>query len=204
MEVEFFSTLANGMMACAAIAGAIAAFKGLNTWKNQSLWHADSELAKRVLLAVYTFRDSLYSVRHPVMSASEMELTTDECQGIVAGNDRSAGVINAYAKRWERHSEKSRELDALLLEADVVWDNTLRTRVDALKQLERELYLYIGLHIDAHHRGDTDLAEDYRDILGEERDILYDNLSDTDEFRADFEAAMGPVEGFLKTKLGRK
>lgn len=198
------SALGNLLMAGAAIAGAMAAFLGLSTWRNQSLWQADNELAKRALIAIYSYRDSLFAVRHPAMSNSEMELTDEEKNGISAGGDKSAGVINAYAKRWERHSSSKNSLEVILVEADAVWGGQLRERVEPLKKLEHELYAYILLHADAHWRGPTELAKQYREILKTKRDILYDLLdNEKDDFRVDFKNGLGPVEEYLRNKLGR-
>ncbi|NRB16264.1 MAG: hypothetical protein HRU33_01480 [Rhodobacteraceae bacterium] len=199
------SALANILIACATITAAIVAATGLNTWKNRYVWEADTDLAKRSLLAIYRFRDSLYSVRHPAMFHHEMEVSTAEAEGINASNERSAGVINAYANRWEKHSKSRVELDALITEADVLWSSELRQLVEPLRVLENELFGHIRLYLDAWHRGKTDLAKEYQTILSERRDILYDRLDDEkDCFRADCISELLKVEDYLRSKLGRK
>ena len=69
---DVLSTLGNLFVAVAAVAGAMAAWVGLNTWKSQSIWATDNDLAKRSLMALYGFRDSLFNVRHPMMSSAEL------------------------------------------------------------------------------------------------------------------------------------
>ncbi|MBV1865314.1 MAG: hypothetical protein KUG74_12910 [Rhodobacteraceae bacterium] len=203
MSIEAWSALANCVIAIAAVAAAIAAFLGLNTWKNQSLWHADRELSRKILIALYRYRDSLYYVRHPAMLASEMEPDKDQ-EPVNGSNERNQGVINAYVKRWGKLGVRSNDLDALLIEADAVWGSELSQKLLKLKELERELFGYVRLYLDSHFRGDTSLAASHREILREKRDILFDTLNEEDEFRRDFVDSMKPIEAYLKVKLGRK
>jgi len=192
------------LMAFAAIAAATAAWNGLETWKKQSVWAADNDLAKRAMLAMYRYRDSLHAVRHMAMNRAEMALPLEDGQTIWSGSEGSAGVIAAYIRRWEKHSPNRNQVEAIVLEADAVWGPDLRRWVKSLLALENELLVYIRLHMDAHLRGDTELAASYREILARKRDILYDFGSDEDDvFRRDFSEALMPVENFLREKLGR-
>ena len=201
--VEAWSVIADWVMAAAAVVAAGAALYGLNTWKNQNIWVADSDLARRVLIEVYRYRDSLYSVRHPAMSNSEMHLADDEAVGLSEDHRRRQGVVTAYVRRWERHGERKNELDALLIETDAVWGPDLSGLVSKLEALDHELFVYIKLFLDANYRGDTELAQSYRGILKTKRDIIYDRLDEEDAFRQDFVKALGPVEQYLRGKLGR-
>ena len=203
MTSEHLNVLANFMMALAATAGAVAAFKGLNAWKSQSLWQSDNELARRVLIAIYRYRDTLYSVRHPVMANSEKQVEIESERKLSDGERRSQGVINAYVHRWERHYTKRNELDALLIETDAVWGIDLSKSVAAVKQLEQDLYAYIWLYLDANFRGNAQLAAQYKILLRTKRDILYDSLNEDDEYRKDFMRLLEPIECYLRTKLGR-
>ncbi|MCV2871845.1 hypothetical protein OEZ71_06005 [Defluviimonas sp. WL0050] len=203
MSPEAWSALANWMMAISAAAGAIAAYVGLNAWKNQSIWQADHELARKTLVALYRYRDSLYSVRHPAMRNDEMRLEEEDAQHLNEDQKRKQGVIVAYARRWERHSNAKNALDALLIEADAVWGEDLSNLVKPLRDLEHELFVYIMLHLDAHFRNNADLQNSYREILKKKRDILYDLLSEDDEFRKDFSHHLSAVEDYLRDKLGR-
>ena len=201
-DPDVLTAVGSLLTGAAAIWAAHTARKGLMSWRVQLRGQVDHELAKRSLLAVYKFRDSLYGVRHPAMSNEEMALTHEEVKTIVAGSERSAGVINAYAKRWKRHSGASREMDAVLLEADALWGRDFRNLFGPLKDLEHELFSYISLYIDAHLRGDSELALRRREIIGERRDIIFDYLDDEkDEFRQEFEKALQSLEGYLRSKL---
>ncbi len=187
------------------MAAAIAAFVGLNAWKKQGVWQADSELARQILVSLYKYRDTLYAVRHPAMSHSEMECDFGAQGSLTDRQKRSQGIINAYAKRWERHYEKRAELNALLIESDAVWESALSELVDEVKNLEHELFTYIMIYLDASHReySDQTMNESYREVLSKKRDILYDLLDESDDYRSDFNRLLKPVEAYLRKKLGR-
>jgi hypothetical protein len=203
MSPEAWGALANCVMAAAAATGAFVAYVGLNTWKSQSIWQADHELARKNLIALYRYRDSLYSVRHPAMRNDEMRLEDDDAERLNEDQQRRQGVVVAYARRWERHSHAKNELDALLIEADAVWGEKLSSLIKPLRDLEHELSMYIMLHLNAHFRNNPDLQKSYREILKKKRDILYDPLTEDDEFRKDFSLHLGAVESYLRNKLGR-
>lgn len=184
------------------IVGLYLAWLGLNTWKNQKIWQADNDLARRMLIAAYRFQNSLYAVRHPAMSQAEM--VVDNPDGNTS-NDESGrrGVIEAYGRRWEGHLPKRNDLDALLIESDAVWGNELSNLLKALYELEQELFMYIQLYLKAHYHRETDIALEYRKLLSKRRDVLFDMMSDDDPFRIDFVQRLIPVEDYLRHKLGR-
>jgi len=139
------------------------------------------------------------------MSKSEMTVPEDTRFEINAINDRSAGTIHAYSKRWERHREFYRRLDTILVETDAIWGNEFRAHVEPLKVLESELYAYISLYIEANLRRDGDLAKDFRNILKTKRPIIYDTLNENnDEYRKEFAKNFLHAEDYLRKKLGRK
>jgi hypothetical protein len=203
LTIAAMTAIFNLLIAGAAVAGAVIAGMGLNTWKRQSKWEISQDLAKRILVAIYEYRNSLYSVRHPAMSNQEMEISEEQYTGIQSGGDKwRAGTINAYANRWDNHNESQVKLDSLVLEADAFWGDDLRKLLEPIRKLEKELFSYIRIHIDAHLRGNTEIAKEYRKIIKESRDILYDSLSDEDEFRVDFTNQLNLIEVYLREKLG--
>lgn len=202
---QILEVISQYLVGLSAVTGAVVAVFGLNAWKAQSEWKVDYDLAKRALIAVYQYRDSLFSVRHPAMSNLEMKLEDGDKEQIYAGSEESARVVKAYSTRWAKHSESRRALEAILLETDAVWSSELREFVQPLRDLEHELLIYINLFLDAYHRGDTDLALEYRKIIKNRRDIIYDMMDENlDEFRKDFSKELKKTETYLRRKLGRE
>ncbi|MFC2970352.1 hypothetical protein [Acidimangrovimonas pyrenivorans] len=197
-------TLTDIAIALAAVFGSFTAWKGLTIWREQNVWQEDNNLARRLLIALYQYRDSIYSVRHPAMAVSEMELDVGDPPDLPEDKKRSRGVILAYSRRWERHLPQRNELDALLIEADAVWGKKLSEMAEPLKLLEHELYAYIWLYLDAHFRGAPELRAQFQKILASKRDILYDTMDEEDEYRIDFNKKLAPLEDYLRTKMGRQ
>jgi hypothetical protein len=66
-------TLIKDLILCgAAIAGAVIAIKGLNTWKRQLKGQSEYELSRRLLVTLFKYRDAINGVRHPAMFGYEM------------------------------------------------------------------------------------------------------------------------------------
>ena len=202
---EALSAIANIIVGLSAFAAAIAAFIGLDTWKKQFSWQQDHELARRALLAFYAFRDSLFAVRSHAIATSEMEIRDKDDSHSKARSEYSAGVINAYRKRWERHQPNGRALEAIILEADVIWGPTLKNHALEVQTLEYELKGRVGTFLSAHHMDEGAAQETYLEYDTRQRDILHDTWGDErDEFRSDYVSAMKPIEEYLRHKLGRK
>ena len=200
---SWFDSFTGAATVLVALWGVSTAWKGLNVWKNQSIWNADNELARKLLIATYRYRDSLYSIRHPAMSSAEMQPKPVFEVNPDRGEHERQGVRIAYANRWKSHLPKRIDLDALRLESDAVWGPKLAELLKPLLKLEDELYGFIWLYLDAHYRGDTELAKQLREHLKQSRDLTYDSMNESDVFRQDFVAGLVPIEEYLREKLGR-
>jgi len=201
---EAISALGNILVAGAAIAGAIAAFMGLNTWRKQAEWQIDRDLAKRVYLAALKHRRAIDSARHPVMYSGEMQVPAEQLEKMNVPDRYDAGVIYAYEKRWEKVIETAEELDAILLESDVAWGSSLRDILLPIFVLRTELKLYIRTFLHAHHHGNGPQTDVYHRMLAKRRDVLYADTGDEDdEFSREIATHFSNVEEFLRKKLGR-
>ncbi len=66
------------MLSGAAITGAVVAVKGLGTWQRQLKGQSEYELSRRILVALFKYRDAITGVRHPAMWAYEMSSPPEE------------------------------------------------------------------------------------------------------------------------------
>lgn len=199
---DVISVFTNLIVATAAGGGAIAAWVGLTTWKKQLRWESDHDLARRLLISIYRFRDSIFGVRHPVVFPHEME--PDEADNYPrerADVTRYNGLGRAYQRRWQKVYDVRAELYSLLLEAEAVWGDELSSSFEKIATLENELFgtlqLYIRLR-DPNEDEETKVALDK--IYRGKRDIIYDRLDD-DEYRKDFSKALEPFEKIVRSKL---
>lgn len=206
MSAEVWSAIANCAVAIAAGIGAFTAWKGLSAWQDQQKWTLDTQLAHRILVLVYRHKDALAGVRHPAIWSGE---TVDAVKGKDLPDDRSQRrhieTTAVYEKRWSKVAEIRAELYSQLLEAQALWGDSFKDLLSPLWKLELELLGVVRTYLDAM---DPNSSEEMRravqEIHRKKRDILYDMLDESDEFRADYSRELIPIEAALRQKLGRK
>ena len=200
--VGMLSDVAVGM---AAVVAAYVAWRGLKTWKEQLSGTSEYELARRVLRALYTHRNAINGVRHPFMSVEEMPEPEDAGE-MSREQVRHHGIAKAYQARWDRVMAARRELDAELLEAEVLWGAELGSRFKAIDALERELFVAVGTHV---QQNEPALHARRREALGRRaatrRDVLFGNFDDgPDPYLSEYVAAVRAIEDYLRPHLRRK
>lgn len=203
MSPEGWSAIADCVMAAAAVAAAITAFRGLHNWRSQETWREDSNLARRTLIATENYKQFLYATRHPAMFESEKIVPEGELQGLSETERRAAIFKHAYTNRWERMESRRAELNALLIEASAVWGDELERLFKPIFDLQHELFSVIYRSI----RARTSSGEDSRSankLLDGKPYLLYDMQNENDEFRRDFNQGIEPIIAYLRGKLGRK
>lgn len=137
----YVSIVKDVVLAGCAIAGATVALRGLNTWNRQLKGQTEYELARRLLRATYKFREAINVVRAPFMLGSEMpEPPEDDPAASSPAKKRWYGTAKAYEKRWEHVSKARSELEAELIEAEVIWGADIRKSFSDLYDLENDLY----------------------------------------------------------------
>jgi hypothetical protein len=203
---DALSSLANLIIAGAAVGAAIAAFMGLETWKKQSLWQDDSALARQILTSIYQHRDALNNVRRPVVLPHEMEPGSEEMnQPDSREKEMYNGLGRAYQRRWQKVYDVRARVDSLLQEADAVWGEELSKSFGLVSALETELFKALQLYIELRNpENDAESKAAVQKIYSTKRDIIFDAENDEDVFRGEYLAALTPVENFLRAKLGRR
>ncbi|MFQ5621782.1 MAG: hypothetical protein ACE5FS_00145 [Paracoccaceae bacterium] len=202
---DWVSALANGVIALSAAAGAIIAGIGLSTWKSQTRWHSDRELARRLLVNLYKYRDAIKGVRNPAMFSNEMPKPPEnEAEGMNADQIRYYGITTAYENRWKKAQDVRANLYSDFLEAEAIWGPDVRDLFHRIHKLQTELLMVVQNHLRLIDPDASDgMKEDYERIARKKRDILYDNWSEDDEFNKEFQDALAPIEAMLIGKLGQ-
>ncbi len=202
---EQWSALASAVMAASAAGGAIAAFMGLNAWKMQQVWLTDHDLARKLLMSVSHFRDSIAAVRNPALSTTETAPGRAACAHENEAIQRFEGDVFAYNARLDAHRIHSNGLAALVVEADAVWGPDFRSMTKKLRELENEVGHAIWLHFRCvDPRSDPELRREFQEIRRGKRDIIYDRFNENDPIRNELEEAIKPIEAYLRGKLDRK
>lgn len=200
------SAVSDVVVACAAVAATITAWRGLTTWRDQLRGTVEYELARRVLKGVYYVRDAVARVRDPFMFAAEMpEPPVEKMASMSREQSRFHGISEAYQARWKQVIEARRNLDADLLEAEVVWGRDLKTRVDAVRKLEHELFIAVRHHLQLQNPDERiETREAVEKISRKLRDVLYEGGDgETDPFADDYSGSVAEVENYLRPHLRR-
>ncbi|WP_289042762.1 hypothetical protein [uncultured Aliiroseovarius sp.] len=141
--VVSFGTLLAG---CAAIWGAYSAHRGIDTWKTQRVWDTNRDLSQRALLCLTKRRKAFRGVRHPFMSAGEMVAAYGEYNSLDEQKSYEAQTA-AYGIRWEALQNARSEFDAILMEAEVLWDENLAALEQRVASIEAKLRINLELEL---------------------------------------------------------
>jgi hypothetical protein len=210
--IDMFSVLKDWAVPLTTIiagsVGSYVALAGLSTWKRQLKGQTDHDLARRLLVILYRYREAIRGVRHPAMFIHEHP-EPPEIQRARMNQDqiRHYGERQAYQNRWNKVQDHRLELDADLLEAEALWGGELRNEIfPGLFSLEWELFTAVRHNLEMRDPdGSQDVKEAIRKISNrrEEMEVLYDSLNKEDDFSQKIAAAIAKIENYLKPKLGR-
>ncbi len=193
-------------LTCGALVGIYVAIRGLNTWNRQLRGTSEYDLARRVLRAVYRHRDALKNVRNPAVWVNEQpHPPEEEAKKMNSEQLHFYGISGAYQKRWDRVSEVRTDLQAELLEAEVLWGKALNTLIEPIHKLERELFISVLNYITIiNPMTEPETKKAYLDIKGKRRDVLYEISEDEpDEYARELTSAITAIENHLKPHLRR-
>ena len=189
----------------AAAIGAWVAFTGLQTWRAQLIGKTEYDLARRLLRGVLEVREQIAAVRGPFMSAGEMTAALKEA-GVSEPNFLNDTELRkathlAYDRRWRRVSKAVSDLQADVLEAEVIWGEGICAAHKALLACVTELYSTLTLYLRAE--GNESLQRRQGDKLESYFEIVYQTSNDPakDPFSAKVSAAVRAFEQFLRPHL---
>lgn len=177
--------------------------EGLSTWKRQLRGTTDHDLAKRSLLELYKFRESIQQARSPMMFAGEMALDPETIVGLDFKNKNYLGKCAGYRNRLNAINDARRPINVTLLEAEALWGRELRELFEPLFSKHNDLFRYVEFYLMSI---DPTEDEEYRrahwDVIKDQPKILYDKFGDVgDDFRKEFNQGVAVIEQYLKSKL---
>jgi hypothetical protein len=195
---EILGALATIIAVCVAAAG-------INAWRWQLRATSDHDLARKLLISIYKYREAIKRIRHPVVMTSETSADDNEKRSIDPEVERFQGLSKAYSRRFKAAEDIRIILLSDLLEADVVWGDKLRTIVAQLVTLELELGVYVRSYFMIMNPLEADdMRAAHSELQKKRRDVLHDDLSeDGDEFTQDFNRRLALSEQYLKGKFIR-
>jgi hypothetical protein len=112
------------------------------------------------------------------------------------------GVFKGYANRWQPVIDIQADLDAAVLEAEVLWGSQIRAVIAPLLALERELFVEMTFTVRMSDPRETrEGAEAMQQILRARRRVLY-QTDEGDAFATDVSNAIAAVETYVRPHLG--
>ena len=203
--VIIINAIASGLTSLATVVGVIVAYRGINTWKDQQTWKNNHDLARRMLVNLFKYREKIDNIRSPVIVPGEGDYPSEEDAVNMSAQQVSfAHTSTAYRKRVNALRDVENQLHADCLEARAIWGDCISEKMKPVNALKGNLLHVLGLYLAVI---DPDINEQRREIL-EERlvdryNVIYDDLIDDDPFKLEMARAMDNVEDYLKLKLGR-
>ncbi len=200
-DISIYEILRDSLVAGAALAAAITAHNGLETWKSQMKGTVEYELTRRLLRAIYKYRDAFSVVRHPAMWGGEFSAVPDGFSGSQELAEH-LGIVGAYEKRWQHVLDSRSDIDRELLEAEILWDSSVKERVRPLFELQGELFATLHAYLQSRDpRRSERERNSYADIYAKRLDVLYETGHIDDKFSRDVCAAILSIEEWLKPRL---
>jgi hypothetical protein len=198
---DIYTIFKDTIVVASAIGAVCVAASGLKTWKAQLKGTVEYDLTRRLLRATYKLRDAFAVVRNPIMWANEFVPPPPDFKGD-AEEERFYGMAAAYEKRWDHVVKARRELDAELLEAEVIWDSGVNERFHRVLQLQQELLVNLNAHLRSQNpRNSPATRQSTHEAFRNRREVLYADGSPEDEFAKDLALALKAVEDHLKPHL---
>ena len=183
---EWVKLIMSVVTGLAALTGAVVAVLGLSTWRRQLRGGAEYELARRVLRAVLALRNEIRNLR---------------CLYAPIG---FSGSADAIPRQLESLNRAAIELDAELVEAEVMWNSLLSGPKQSLKNCVDDLWVKTRSHRQVSERLRAQHASDsLRDKLGEIEAFLAPGEPDNDVLGRDVQAAVDAFAAGLRPFLRR-
>jgi hypothetical protein len=190
----------NVVVAGAAIVTAIAAWKGLNTWRRQLRGGADFEVARRLAKATYKLRDELAFARSRYFRGYEFPTGYTETSPRAA--DRATAWAHVYAQRWKPVAEALQDFDAAVLESEALWGAGVRAAVDRLRACVRSVSVAMEAIVDNERNDGANFKLDVK--FGKEmRYAANGSPNGDDSVSTDVRAAIEAIEAEVRPHLKR-
>ena len=189
-------------VAVAAITGGFVGIRGLATWQRQLSGNTEYRLAKDILACVYDIRDSIDTIRNPLVSyPQELDLPQEKLQTFATRQREWQALAQAYERRWRSLQAIVARLETNLIEAEVVWGNRTVDKACVLSSLISDLHCAMHLYLEAKNPIERDeTAAELFDA--KQRSILY-GVPKGDEFKDLVNQAVRAIEQQLKPHMER-
>ncbi|MNF62587.1 hypothetical protein D3C76_1152720 [compost metagenome] len=178
-------------------------FAGLATWRRQLRGTAHHELARKALVELYRFRESVERARSPVMLSAELDYELENAVDLSFVQRSHLRKYGGFQKRFDAIFAARAPIEATLLESEALWGKELHELFKPLFKLQHDFKVYVEFWFMASDpREDDDYKRANWDAIKDKPKLIYDNMSEEgDEFRQNFNRCVAVIEQYLKPKL---
>lgn len=178
--------------------GALLAILGLDAWKRQLHGNKDHEIAWKYLEAVFKVRNAINKVvRNPGIFPGETKKAAEELYGkenvdYEMGKNSRAGDVAVYQIRWNELTKARRELDDVIVQAEIWWGESVVGLEKELNASIGELFVNLKIYLDTE-RQDSGMKWNH--------ETMYYLEGHTSEFDEKLNKAIRKMEVFARPYL---
>jgi len=200
--IEFVPIGKDIAVALAAITGGFVGIRGLATWQRQLSGNREYRLAKDILTCVYDIRDTIDTVRNPLVSYQYgSDLPKEKLETLASQQREWHALAQAYERRWRPLQAIVARLEANLIEAEVVWGNKTVDKACVLSSRISDLHYAIHLSLEARKPLERD--ETVAGLFDEKQRLVLYGGRKQDEFKDQVNEAVHAIETQLKPHIER-
>jgi hypothetical protein len=200
--MQVVQPLVSIVTAATAVAAVSVAWRGLRTWQRQLQGTAEYELARRVLRAVLEMRTQIAAVRNPGIWPAEIERAKKE-RPLAAGETAEENTQQlAYAHRWSELVKARSQLSLELLEAEVLWGESIRAPEKLLDSCVRDLWL--GVHRHLREASGQRVPNETEEQWLQRQAVLYEDNPETNHFSQRVKDVVAAFEKVLRPHIGAR
>lgn len=175
--------------------GSLCAIYGLKTWRHQLHYREQHELARRLLLAIYRYRDSIQHARYPFrIEAPPIDQTK---------TTRKEHELEIWTHKYKAIDTAKSHLEAELTEAEAILGHRFEESIEKLYRCDGDLLPAVTEHIQSIDKpSDHHLNDELK--YKKRRKVLYCASNSKDEFSVKLKSVIKEIEGRMLPLLGRK
>ena len=192
------SSLAEIITAIAAIAGAITAAIGVNTWRSELKGRAEFDSAINLMRSIYKARQCITSIRSPFIFANEFPDEYKSASSSRTPEQEANGYAHVFKRRWEPLSPAIEELELNVIEAEILLGKDVANATKEFMQNIRRLQVSIETFIEEKSSHTEPIDKSFSITL--RRDV-FDTKSKDNELSQNFESSVSSLERLMVKHL---
>ncbi|MCA9075894.1 MAG: hypothetical protein KDA93_12725 [Planctomycetaceae bacterium] len=181
------------VVSVSAATASLCALAGLVTWRRETRWKDDREIARMVIRGTIAVREAFKHVRNPVGNYYGPAPIDDDCP---PDRLRYQQLVHEYENRWKVMRDAFKDLEEAVVEAEVLWGKDIAELMTEVRLRRFDLQWAIEKYTDQEKPNGRQLEdEEYRQVFG----VMY--FTRNDHFANEIDKALDSVADIAKPRL---